>query len=319
MRRILSIDGGGIKGVFPASFLASIERVIGARVADYFDLIVGTSTGGIIALGLGLGLSAEDILDFYSAHGPNVFSGNRLWRSLRRVGYAKYDPQPLKNALHHVFGDRRLGDSMKRLVIPTLNLETGEVHIYKTAHHERFVMDYLVPAVDVALATAAAPSYFPTHRSAAGTPLVDGGMWANNPVGPAVVEAVAVLGWDRTELNVLSLGCTTEPLRARPSRTERFATGYWLLQVASVFMAGQSSASLGTAQLLAGHDNVIRISPVLPNRRFSLDSVRDIPALRGLGESEARKAFPMLRDSFFREQVDVFVPCYHPPSAQGGH
>src|SRR2546421_12093373 len=65
VRRILAIDGGGIKGVFPASFLASIEDAIGDRVANYFDLIVGTSTGGIIALGLGLGMSAADILQFY--------------------------------------------------------------------------------------------------------------------------------------------------------------------------------------------------------------------------------------------------------------
>jgi len=76
VKKILSIDGGGIKGVFPASFLASIEEQIGGKVSDYFDLIVGTSTGGIIALGLGLGFSAKDILSFYEERGPEIFRGN---------------------------------------------------------------------------------------------------------------------------------------------------------------------------------------------------------------------------------------------------
>jgi uncharacterized protein len=315
MKRILSIDGGGIRGVFPASFLASADEVIDGTIADYFDLIVGTSTGGIIAIGLGLGLAPADILRFYELHGPRVFAGNPLWRTLRRLGYSKYDREPLERALREILGDRRLGESSKRLVVPSLNLETGEVHVYKTAHHERFVMDYKVPAVEVALATAAAPTYFPTHRSAAGLPLVDGGMWANNPVGPAVVEAIGVLGWGNEELRVLSLGCTNEPLRAKPSQVKRLGMTYWLPKVVSVFMAGQSSASLGTAQLLAGHERVFRISPVLPNRRFRLDATRDIDALRGLGGAEARKAIPRLADLFFKGKADVFTPCYDPPSS----
>ena len=77
MKRILAIDGGGIKGVFPAAFLATVEDTIKRNVADYFDLIVGTSTGGIIALGLGLGLSAKELLAFYEEHGPIIFKGNR--------------------------------------------------------------------------------------------------------------------------------------------------------------------------------------------------------------------------------------------------
>ncbi len=307
MRRILSIDGGGIKGVFPAAFLAEMEAVAGRPIADYFDLIVGTSTGGIIALGLGLGFTAEEMLRFYESKGPEIFSGHRVWRLLRQVRYARYDRQPLERALREAFGERLLGESTKRLVIPALNLETGEVHVYKTSHHERFVMDYKVPVVEVALATAAAPTYFPTYRSSVGIPLVDGGVWANNPVGPAVVEAIGVLGWSRDELRVLSLGCTTEPLRAKPHEARRLGLGYWLPKFVSVFMAGQSSGSLGAAQLLAGHDNIMRISPSVPNRRFKLDAPRDIRSLRGLGASEARKAMPGIQRVFLGETAAPFV------------
>src|SRR5206468_3108582 len=114
-----------------------------------------------------------------------------------------YTSEPLRAALEEKFGDRRLGESRSRLVIPSVNLETGEVYIYKTAHHPRFERDYRERVVDVGLATAAAPTYFPTHRSAAGLPLIDGGMWANNPTGLATVEAIGVLGWERTSLRVL--------------------------------------------------------------------------------------------------------------------
>ena len=231
MKRILTIDGGGIKGIFPAAFLATVEDTIEDNIANYFDLIVGTSTGGIIALSLGLGLSAKEILMFYEEHGPLIFRGNRLLRWLRWFGFSKYSSAPLKEALEACFGDKKLGDSKKRLVIPSLNLENGEVHIYKTAHQSRLERDYKERVVDVALATASAPTYFPTHRSVAGIPLMDGGMWANNPVGMSVVEAITLLDWPRNSLKVLSLGCTAAPLNVNWGRNVPLGSLYWAPQV----------------------------------------------------------------------------------------
>ena len=305
-RRILSIDGGGIKGVFPASFLATIEDSINDRVANYFDLIVGTSTGGIIALGLGLGLSAKELLTFYEESGPIIFGGNRLLQCFRWFGASKYGEAPLREALERCFGDKKLGDSEKRLVIPSMNLENGEVYIYKTAHHPRLERDYKEAVVDVALATASAPSYFPTHRSAAGTPLIDGGVWANNPVEVSVIDAIVLLDWPRDSLKILSLGCTTEPLSVKRGRKLSLGWLYWAKKVRNVFMQAQSHGSLGAAKLLAGHDNVIRIDPVVSAGRFNLDGVREIPSLKGLGSSEARKALPELRKIFLGNPVERF-------------
>jgi hypothetical protein len=310
MKKILTIDGGGIKGVFPASFLVTIEDSIGNSVANYFDLIVGTSTGGIIALGLGLGFSAKEILAFYEKSGPAIFAGNRLLRLLRSFGFSKYSQKPLREALTSIFGERKLGESTRRLVVPSLNLETGEVHIYKTSHNPRLERDYKEPIVDVALATAAAPTYFPTHRSAAGTPLVDGGLWANNPVGLAVVEAIGVLDWPMDSLKVLSIGCTSEPLNVGLGRRFAFGLGYWGLKIVNVFMTAQSSSSLGTAQILAGHENVFRIDLPVPKGRFGLDVIKEIPSLKGLGATEARKAIPQLRPIFFNAPAEEFTP-YH--------
>lgn len=310
MKRILTIDGGGIKGVFPASFLATVEDAIEDDIADYFDLIVGTSTGGIIALGLGLGLSAKELLAFYEEHGPTIFKGNRGLRWLRWLGTSKYSSTPLENALRSCFGDKRLGDSKKRLVIPSLNLENGEVHIYKTAHHPRLEMDYKESAVDVALATASAPTYFPTHRSIAGIPLIDGGMWANNPVGMSVVEAITLLDWPRDSLKVLSLGCTTEPLNVNLGRRIPLGKSYWAFKLLDVFMHVQSHASLGTALLLAGHDNVCRIDKDVSQGKFGLDKTKEIDSLKGLGVSEARYRLPQLREVFLDDHTEQFVPFH---------
>jgi len=307
--RILSLDGGGVKGVFPASFLATIEDTINDNIANYFDLIVGTSTGGIIALGLGLGFSAKEILKFYETKGPKIFAGASWMRCLRQIGISKYSTTALKCALEDLFKQKRLGNSKKRLVVPSFNLETGEVHVYKTCHHPRFEIDYKETAVNVALATAAAPTYFPTHRSAAGTPLIDGGMWANNPMGFAVVEAIGILGEIPDSLRVLSLGCTYEPLNVNWGRFLPLGRLYWGVKIADVFMSAQSSSSLGIAQLLAGHENVIRINPIVPQGRFGLDKVREISSLKGLGDTEARKALPSLRGIFLKSHVDTFKPC----------
>ena len=310
VRRILTIDGGGIKGTFPASFLASIEDAIGDSVSNYFDLIVGTSTGGIIALGLGLGLSANEILRFYEEHGHFIFNGNRYLRWFKSLGFSKYSSEPLKESLEICFSDKKLGNSKKRLVIPSLNLENGQVYVYKTAHHPRLERDYKEKAVDVALATTAAPTYFPTHRSSMGVPLIDGGMWTNNPMGMAVVEGIALLEWPRESIKVLGLGCTNEPLDVNRGKEISLGKFYWAAKSLAVFMEAQSQASLGTAQLLAGHDNVLRINPGVSKGKFDLDKVDGIESLKGLGHSEARHALPNLRATFFTDPVEKFVP-YH--------
>ena len=310
MKRILTIDGGGIKGVFPASFLATVEDSIKDNVANYFDLIVGTSTGGIIALGLGLGFSAKELLAFYEEHGHSIFRGNSKFPWFKLPGTTKYSSAPLKKALESCFGEKKLGDSNRRLVIPSLNLENGKVYIYKTAHHPRLERDYTQRVVDVALATTAAPTYFPTYRSSAGVPLIDGGMWANNPVGMSVVEGISLLGWPKDSIKVLSLGCTTEPLNVRLGRNIPLGKPYWATKLLDVLMHAQSHASLGTAQLLAGHDNIIRIDEDVSQGKFSLDGVKEIDSLKGLGDFQARQALPELRKIFLGDHAEAFIPFH---------
>lgn len=304
-RKILTIDGGGIKGLFPASFLASIEEKIEGNISEYFDLIVGTSTGGIIALGLGLGFSAKEIQEFYEIYGPEIFKGNPFLKFFQKFVSTKYTNKGLKKALDETFGTRKLGESKNRLVIPSFNLETGEVYVYKTAHHTRFQRDYEELAVHVALATSAAPTFFPVHYTSSGVPLVDGGLWANNPMGMAAVEALGVLQWPNDSIKILSIGCTTEAFKSRRNGGQL----PWAPKIADIFMASQSSSSLGTAQLLVGHTNVKRVNPVVPSGKYGLDTFKEIQSLKGLGASEARKELPNISD-FFLKKVEPFIPEY---------
>ena len=167
LKKILSIDGGGIKGALPASFLAAVEEATGRRIVDHFDLIAGTSTGGIVALGVGLGVPAATIRDLYVERGPSIFGANAaeggFWnwakakgRAVRRVFRSKYRPDALREELVKVFEDRRLGEAGTRLLIPAFDPKGQGVHVFKTSHHPRLQMDYRMTAVDVAMATSAA-------------------------------------------------------------------------------------------------------------------------------------------------------------------
>jgi len=310
MRRILTIDGGGIKGVFPAAFLATLEDELGGPIADYFDLIAGTSTGGIIAIGLGLGMTAKELLYLYRESGGRIFRRRRFGARAMGLFRAKYTNGALRRVLVDAFGERYLGESKTRLLIPSLNLAAERVHLYKTSHHPKLVNDYKVPAVEVALATVAAPTYFPIHMSPEGVPYIDGSMWARNPLGLAVIEAIGVLEWKRDEIKVLSLGCTSTHLNVSWQKRISLGASYWGARIADVFMKAQSSSAIATAHVLIGSANVYRISPDMSAFHFTLDGVQHMPLLAELGREEALRQLADLRRVFFAEKAPPFVPCH---------
>lgn len=320
MRKILAIDGGGIRGTFPAAFLANLEKDLDRSIGQYFDLIAGTSTGGIIAIGLGLGLTAGDILRLFEEKGPAIFAqtgaGMSAWiaarfRSGRRFLWGpKYSAEPLRKALSEILGERRLGEALTRLMIPAWHPRTQTVYIFKTAHHPRLQTDYKELAVDAAMATAAAPTYFAQHMTANDVGLIDGGLWANNPTGIAVVEAIATMGWSAEQMKVLSVGCLDDIKVVR----EAYGATRLAPQIASLFMDGQSHGSLGIAHILTGDPHqrraIYRISQPVPDGFYSLDNTRRIRELKDRAFIEARIQKPILRSEFFAVPAEEFVPAY---------
>ena len=160
--------------MFSAAVLARLEEDLDLRIVDHFDLIAGTSTGGIIALGLGLGMSPRQILEFYTGHGPQIFRDRSRLRGVRHFLRAKYAAKPLRSALTEVLGDRKFGESSKRLVITSYNMRADDVYLFRTPHLPSLTRDWRESAVNVAMATSAAPTYLPS-TGLDGNRLVDGG------------------------------------------------------------------------------------------------------------------------------------------------
>ena len=317
--RILSLDGGGIRGVFPASFLARLEEHLEYPIGHYFDLIAGTSTGGIIAIGLGLGLSARDILNLYVEQGPAIFDQQhgpiQNWvrqkaRGIAHLFVTKHSSEPLRRALDGVLGRRRLGESRIRLVIPAWHPVLERVYIYKTAHHPRLETDYKQPAVDAAMATAAAPTFMKPHMTESAVELIDGGVWANNPIGVAAIEAIGMLGWPGDKLKILSVGTIDEPGQLPKLRGQLPMAA----SVTRLFMAGQAHSALGTAKIVTGdvHERkaIWRINQTAPEGRYTLDNAARISEMRDRAFAEAREQLPELKRHFFGAPANEFVPFH---------
>ena len=306
--QILSLDGGGIKGLYSAAILARLEDDLGlSDVTECFDLIVGTSTGGIIALGLGCGLRPREIVQFYSQHGPKIFADSWFARQ-RHYVQRKYSHDPLREALKKCLGERRLADSRKRLVIPSYNLDKGEVYLFKTPHHERLRRDWKEPMWKVAMATSAAPTYFPSFQEIDHIRLIDGGLWANNPTMVGIVEAMAMLDTPLSSISVLSLG-TTDPVEEKPVGLTHGGMIAWRSAAVDACFRGQSHGVQGQAKLLLGEDRAIRLDPVVPAGVFALDRAAEE---RMLAEAAhvSRDFAPKFAKQFLSHKAAPFKPLY---------
>ena len=219
--QILCLSGGGYLGLYSASVLRQLEEEIGEPIGRCFDLIAGTSVGGIIALGLANGARASDIERAFLENGDSIFSSRRapkselgatlrMWcRLLTTTHRASYSSAPLAAIIGQIVPkDTIIGELETRVLIPAVNLSKGKPQVFKTPHHETFRRDWRLRVEDVALATSAAPTFFPAHRI--GSELfADGGLYANSPDQLALHEAIHFLGQDINSISMLSVGTTS--------------------------------------------------------------------------------------------------------------
>jgi patatin-like phospholipase/acyl hydrolase len=195
--KILSIDGGGIKGLYSAKIIQKLEEAYDCHISDYFDLICGTSTGGILALALSQKIKASEICNLYETKGKLIFPKTSpivaKYRQYVRGG--KYTSEALEKALKETFKNKCIGDSYNLLCIPSYSITDSKPCIFKYDHsangsvHNR---DNKLTCVEVAIATSAAPTYFPIVQidKEIGKLLVDGGVFSNNPALVGVIEAI---------------------------------------------------------------------------------------------------------------------------------
>lgn len=294
--------------MFSAAILAQFEKDHDVRIADLFDMIVGTSTGGILAIGLGLGMEVSALRDLYVNNGARIFPPS-FGRRARHWCRAKYSPDALEATLKGAFGAQKLGDSKRALVMPYYNLGKSQPSNFKTRHHPRFTQDHKLPAWQVAMGTAAAPTYFPASRNVERSRHIDGGVWANNPALVGAIEAYQVLGVPFESMRILSIG-TAQIVREWKGDLDNAGKAGWGTSVADLLIGAQGQSASEMVRLLVGKERVHRINPTVPESWGSLDKVQTDEFL-SRGYSEAMTEGEVFRDLFLGHTAlnldDVFA------------
>lgn len=246
--RILSIDGGGIRGIIPAKVLSELERELerlypGKKLYEHFDLICGTSTGAILAIAIALGIPVSDLVDFYKNNAKDIFPRwYLLSRKAKAIVTSIYSNKKLKRKLIEVFSAANNGipplmnDLKTKVCIPSFHGGVGSINVLKTKHHPEYNRDYKLPAHDVALSSASAPIYFPPHTfsynnefgSGQLVNMIDGGIFANNPSLIGILEATDKLDVDLKDIHLLSLGTGQGKFIIKSSWKPKHIF-YWLL------------------------------------------------------------------------------------------
>jgi patatin-like phospholipase/acyl hydrolase len=318
--RILSIDGGGIRGILPLAILARLEKTIasGDSIASRFDMVVGTSTGGIIALGLGAGKRVGDILELYMERGNEVFPDN-CWLTKRALSawhilFNRCDHKRLGQLIDEVLGDRALWQSRIRLCIPSAETRYFEPFIAKTPHHPDYKIDWTRAMAHVARATSAAPTFFKPVEGNDGYEFVDGGIWANNPIMVGVADALACFDIRREQIRVLSLGCVQNEFQMGWAR--RHLGGIWFWR--SIMMESmhiQSQNVIGQARLIVGGDRVLRLDapPVRPKIEL-WDWARCRRELPEMADRLILASLDRIWREFLSEPAEPYTPFYTPTS-----
>lgn len=298
--QILSLSGGGYRGLHTAQILENIEREIGGRIAKNFDLIAGTSIGGIIGLALSLEIPAKEIRMSLEEIGPKLFGDkppefstiqdilkrpnliSKLifaalnWKSLNKdlqcAESSWFNPEPLKIALQSdaFFSTKRMCDLLHPTIIPTVNFSTGLPKFYKTDHFHELTFDKEIRLIDVALGTSAAPIYFPIHKIN-NSRIVDGGLVANDPSQAAIHEAMkffnirpGLYGDSSTgpdDLRILSIGTLTNKTIADTSKPLNQGLTGWSTGVFELAGSAQEAMAVFMVEhMLPG--KMVRIPPI---------------------------------------------------------
>lgn len=238
---ILSLDGGGIRGVLTAKILERLEAA--CPFLDRVELVAGTSTGGILALGLARGLTPSALVELYRTEGPRIFDHrdalDRLAGPADELWRADYDNLlGLRAALEPHFGGLVLRDLERRVLIPTFQLCSQETETGQEHWLPKFLHNYDTPGndgdvgvLDAALRTSAAPTYFPSYQGA-----IDGGVVVNNPSMCAVAKALKA-GVPLQEIALLSLGTGFSPRKIEGDRLD-WGSSQWATRIIELMLEG---------------------------------------------------------------------------------
>jgi uncharacterized protein len=284
MRRILSLDGGGIRGLVSCHWLGGVEDALaqGGKpgLLERFDLLAGSSTGAIVACGVAIGLAPRELARLYRQHRHLIFPGmaERLWSRAGRmltqgVSAPRYDGKGLEKVLQQVFGTTTLGQAKKPLLVTSYDTIARKPIVFKSFKPEHADL----PMWEVCRASSAAPTYFPAHgmtvegRKRA---MIDGGVVANNPTACAIAEAMRKDARVDSAQNLVVLSVGTGE-RSRPidlKSAQSWGAIEWAIPIIDVLFDGNTDAVDYIAQHLVG-DGYFRLQAELLTGLDDLDDV----------------------------------------------
>lgn len=335
--KVLALNGGGARGLYTISVLAKLEEIIedqyqlqDVKIGDYFDLITGTSIGGILALGLASGKSARELQAKFEQSAPLIFPE---WRFKRQNWYKAFFPiyrsEPLYDAVKSMIGDSiTFRDLSQRVMVPSVNLSAGCPRFFKTPHGENFNKDLDIKLIDAAMATSAAPTYFKPHKIN-GNYYADGGLVANNPSYIGLHEVLIDMKSDFSDVSIkdikiLNIGTLNENFCIGPEtlkkKSHKGYFGLWGLGkrlVASTMTANQDMQKkmlIRELRHLGLESNYIEIDRIIPNEAsndIALDNASEqaLETIKEWGSEDVSTNFTqnMNLQEFFTSPTKPFV------------
>lgn len=295
---ILSIDGGGIRGVFPAHVLACMNERLDINILDSFNMITGTSTGAIIAAGVVTNINATDLVNLFKDKGADIFKKKK---SILPKGYqhgfgSVYCNEVLAKTLVDVLGEITLGEITKPLLLPATDIGYGSVHVFKSSYSKDFTRDKGVKLVDAVLASCSAPTFFDPTKVQEYL-LADGGLWANNPSLAAVIDANRRLDIPLDKVRVLSLG-TGHSRKAYGMELDKkwgLLNGWKGKEFIEFMMSLQAQSTANYLKLLLKPEQILRIDFESDNP-LPLDDVTQIDELISRAGREFTHKSTKIRD-----------------------
>lgn len=323
--RVLSLDGGGIRGILSAQILVALEEMIDQPLHEYFNLVTGTSTGSILATAIATGRRAADLVALYELNGKRIFPYSGKWGYLAPqrlklvlssgLSAPKFANDGLKAVLKEQFRDRgselKLSDvspkSAPCLMIPAYDTLGRTPTFFKSWREEWYKDLYLW---EICVCSAAAPTFFPAYELHASRfedneerSMVDGGIAANNPAASAVAEAVR-LGNKLEDIVVLSIG-TGDFAKPLPyQKVKGWGVLQWAGHLVDVFMDGPLDVNHYISKELLPDRNYQRLNPVMDARKISETLLRDAKLRHEVANQFSRSEREALSESLARHKVD---------------
>jgi hypothetical protein len=282
--RILSLSGGGVRGLLSAIWLQRLEEKLGGSIAQHFDLIAGSSAGAIIACGLGIGLDMPTIVNLYQTRSRDIFPPpvSRFWGRVRRVfgqglDAPRYDGRGLETVLRSTFGDKLFSELQTRTIITGYDLLHSEALVFKTNKPEH----QAIPIWQIAKASASAPVYFPAQLlELAGEliPAIDGGVVANNPTACAIAEGARINQEQPSETQVplprfvvAAFGTGEVQRSITIAQSQEWGALEWALPLINVLFDGSGDSVDYISRQLLADENYFRFQTTVPAANGDID------------------------------------------------